>query len=139
MDTNNAENARNNICSWKLILITVLWAAIEVWVGVYNLQRSHHDDEEVGMVKTFMMKQTLDWIGTTETLSNETLPLLNKMLGHEESSQSVRNKSARYPFEDAMNEEALTKLHNINFLDHKLYSDVVNDYVFSEMYPELVL
>ena len=88
------------------------------------------------------MKEAFDWVGTTETLSNETLPLVYKILGKapevEDESGAVLNKSKKHEFEDSMDEESFRTLYDIMSFDHKIYSNVVKDYVFSEMYPELM-
>ena len=76
------------------------------------------------------MKDSLDWIGTTEKLSTETMPLLSYLLEPDRVT-SVRNRdknvSSKLPFEQSLNESTITQLRSLSNYDQMIYDQVKRD------------
>lgn len=91
------------------------------------------------------MKSTLDWIGTTERLSVDTLPLLHQMLGLRNKSGNTtivaENKtvSSREPFEQHLSNSTIAKLSQISSLDQVIYDQVTSDYRLADRFPGIIV
>ena len=84
-----------------------------------------------------LLQANIDWVGTTETLQNTTLPMLSFMLlgdaakgrsfkvrnaiTHREDIQSPRKRSE-------LSAETLQHIHQASLLDWKLYERAAQDY-----------
>jgi hypothetical protein len=85
--------------------------------------------EECGLVKDSMV-ELLDWVGTTEKLSTETLPLLAQLLelpkdvafeNHRVTAEVMKNKSHYFGIE-SLTASSLEALKHMSHLDTNLYS-----------------
>ncbi len=90
------------------------------------------------------MKDTLDWVGTTDQLSMDTLPLLKYLVDDERGNNEngvrpVRNKKVakKLPFEDSLSNRTLATLSNVTALDQNLYDRVKSDFVLADMFPNV--
>ena len=97
-----------------------------------------------------LMKQNFDWIGTTEKLSLDTIPLLSHILqyngngstdadgnkGVVENEAKLKNNiivknfkvSKKLSFEENLNITTTSKLLNLSSLDQAIYDQVSTDY-----------
>lgn len=80
------------------------------------------------------LKESMDWIGTTEGLSTETIPLLLHTLFADDSKIDefmVKNEKVanRSPFEESLQESTLEKLHAMNTHDQWIYDQVKSRYL----------
>ena len=91
-------------------------------------------------------KNTLDWVGTTDRLSMDTLPLLQYLLvnnddrRNDENKVSVKNAKVakKLPFEDYLSNQTMARLSSANGLDQKIFDRVRSDFVLADMFPEVV-
>ncbi len=77
------------------------------------------------------MKESLDWIGTTESISNETLPLLMHILRRtSEVVEGVQNMkvSNRTAFAGGLSEDTTNKIKHLTEMDQMIYEKVKTDY-----------
>ena len=80
--------------------------------------------------------ETLDWVGTTERLSNETIPLLTKLLNLSDSFVwSRRMETTKITNVTTINRTALSAptmeaIHDLSELDTKMYGSVLVDFPF---------
>ena len=81
------------------------------------------------------MKGTLDWVGTTEQLSFDTMPLLQYILDcKDEKSYEVKNIRQYRPFEEqkSLSNRTLAMLSNLTSLDQIIFDQVRSDYVLGD-------
>ena len=84
------------------------------------------------------MKGTLDWVGTMERLSMDTLPLLQYLVqiqGYNSNNVVVKNKNVAEKLPFALSNTTVAALRNATDLDHTMYDRVKSDYVLDELYP----
>ena len=87
-----------------------------------------------------IMTHSLDWIGTTESLSQETIPLLSYMLSDEVPGEidveNVKNKKIanRSLFENELNDTAMTRLRLAMTQDQLIYNQVKQSYSIKKLY-----
>jgi hypothetical protein len=87
------------------------------------------------------MLQIFDWIGSTETLSTETIPLLSRLVGisnnftweNHRISSDVRD--VEYFWLENVSSSALEIINDISTMDIELYRIVTNRYRYEEMIP----
>ena len=77
----------------------------------------------------------MDWVGTTERLSNETLPLLSRLLHLPESTEFsnhrvTKNTSLVHLKTEALSLTAINKILSTTSLDRKLYESALEDFHF---------
>lgn len=98
------------------------------------------------------LRQTMDWIGTTERLINETLPLLHQLIdgkaissqrsattpGHPNHSSDTKKSTTQHENTGPklfgrpnMTEESQTYLTSMTEWDQEMYRNVLHDYDFS--------
>ncbi len=84
------------------------------------------------------MKQSLDWIGTTENISHDTMPLLTSML--EGTTKRPHNKNEHKANTSVkgilkkLDESTVNSLKSRNELDSKIYNRVKEDFQLNELY-----
>ena len=73
---------------------------------------------------------TMDWIGTTETLSTSTVPLLEQVLGRPFSDPNkVSNKVEKKLFRvDSLSPSGQQSLHDRMAWDHEMYNKVLQHF-----------
>lgn len=79
-----------------------------------------------------IMREHLDWVGTTEALSNDSLPLLSHMLTGDSGwvdgvvqNQNVANAAS---FEQTVRDSTVDRLGSISQYDQNIYTRVQRDY-----------
>ena len=80
-----------------------------------------------------MMKQNLDWVGTTERLSNDTMPLLLKMVRFNHSGGIAidvqsKSKKSKIHFDRPLSEMTKSKLGLLSKCDQVIYDLVKEHY-----------
>jgi len=84
--------------------------------------------------------KSLDWVGTTENLQNETLPLLTKLVANDPSVG--RNNAPYKVFDNAgkpgmkkgdLSEETLSRILEKTRLDRRLYNDVICNFTLADL------
>lgn len=104
-------------------------------VGNIGKKRGDHVTREATDILIREMKTHFDWIGTTSCLSNDTFPLLHKIIpfdneimsnvGREVTSQKVTNFTVKTSM---LNESQRKYLKNKTSLDSYLYNQLVDHY-----------
>ncbi len=100
-----------------------------------------------------VMKKQLDWVGTTEKLSEETIPLLERLLVSSKDEENGNTVSEDDEVDDEANDHIIVKnvgrkglqkslspttsaeLVSMSTHDHTLYDLVQRDFVFEKMFP----
>jgi len=113
--------ARGDIAMWKD------WATLKFGLT----------DEECEEAYNVIVK-TMDWVGTTERMSNETLPLLASILtgdpskGIEMKPKNVQNKKKKDTIiKENLSSHAIDHIWNITRVDSEWYQKIQRDYVMS--------
>lgn len=75
------------------------------------------------------MKKSLDWVGTTDQLSFETLPLLKYLLQEEHIIVQNQKISRNKFLQGDLSNKTLEYLHNKSMLDQNLFQKVRKDFV----------
>lgn len=83
------------------------------------------------------MKSTLDWIGTTERLSVDTLPLLYQMLGLRNKIKNAKVAKTR-PFQKHLSNLTIAMLSETSSMDQAIYDQVTSDYRLADIFPGIV-
>ncbi len=104
------------------------------------------------------MKSTFDWVGTTERLSEDTIPILKHLLDYSANTTSSSSSddveadlkrqndpfvvkrekmSQDHPFQYVSN-STISKLSNMTSFDREIFDQVRSDYVLADLFPELV-
>ena len=84
------------------------------------------------------LDRNMDWVGTTEALSTETLPLLFKVLFSTTNNRTLVTRpptnekvSRKQPFELAMKNSTLNQLHSLTKFDQFIYNHFKEKYSLS--------
>lgn len=84
------------------------------------------------------MKASLDWIGTTEKLSTESIPLLVQILSGDvnmefKKASDEKMKISKVPiFLYGVKNETMSKIKSLSMYDQKIYDKVKNDFRFDK-------
>lgn len=86
-----------------------------------------------------VMKENLDWIGTTERISEDTIPLLSYILNRENNFIETKSKKVakELDFEQNMSKNYISKIHSMTENDQFMYDRVRREYSIDNMFPEL--
>lgn len=85
------------------------------------------------------MIENFDWVGRTQSISNETQLILHKLAANEGGlKQKHLNPSKVLKFEDSLNNKTLAAVAKLSKFDQKMYENLSKDYVFTELYPDLI-
>jgi hypothetical protein len=86
--------------------------------------------------------ETMDWVGLTETLSNETLPLLSKLIVNN-ATYGISTKAfkvfkegktkIRGVLKDDLSEASMARILRETSNDRKLYDDVRRNFTFTNL------
>lgn len=108
------------------------------WNGQVDRRRVVNTEE---CFRTFPLLSVFDWIGTTDLLSEETLPLLTHMLtGNATLGTLLPKINAASPSKlsrTSLTSETLQYLRNINSLDLRLYEYVQRNFQFESQWDNL--
>jgi hypothetical protein len=108
------------------------------WNGQVDRRRVVNTEE---CFRTFPLLSVFDWIGTTDLLSEETLPLLTHMLtGNATLGTLLPKINAASPSKlsrTSLTSETLQYLRNINSLDLRLYEYVQKNFQFESQWDNL--
>ena len=85
------------------------------------------------------MKENLDWIGRTEALSSETIPLLSYILSGDSSGGKLKKPknlkiAPSLAFEDALDEATRSKIMSLSKYDQVIYDKVKEEYKLSNFF-----
>uniref|UniRef100_A0A7S3PUK3 Sulfotransferase domain-containing protein n=1 Tax=Chaetoceros debilis TaxID=122233 RepID=A0A7S3PUK3_9STRA len=85
------------------------------------------------------MKENLDWIGRTEELSSETIPLLSYILSGDSSGGKLKKPNnlkiaPSLAFEDALDEATTSKIISLSKYDQVIYDKVKEEYKLSNFF-----
>jgi len=83
------------------------------------------------------IKDTFDWVGTTDRLSVDTLPLLQYLVDKRNESVNVQNKKVakNLPFEESLSNRTIAALLLATDLDEILVKRVRSSYLRTEIFP----
>lgn len=87
-----------------------------------------------------VMKNTLDWVGTTEHLSSDTIPLLQHLVNSDKSGQqaaAVKNQkvSKKLSFEESLETATLERMSEATSFDQFIFDKVRSEYVLEHIFP----
>jgi hypothetical protein len=78
-----------------------------------------------------IMRKSLDWIGITENLSSETLPLMQELLQFKAAAldrfRIMKNTGNLF---QSLSNKTISKLQSLNSYDQMIYDEVKKDYIY---------
>ena len=84
------------------------------------------------------LHKNMDWVGTTETLSSETFPLLRRLIGSNTNADylapehiETKNKSPPKILQEDLSPTTIELIHKMTVWDQELYEQVKHDYPYS--------
>ena len=83
----------------------------------------------------------MDWIGTTNTLSSETFPILRSLIGSNANNADhligetakVRNQSPQKIQKNNLSAQAVQKIQQMSLWDQDMYQKVKGEYAFDQV------